>query len=129
MPRSYTRGHGTDRRIFRLLLNGLKLVDVRLAFKSEGEVVPPRGGRIRTSLLGRADTRVLEVGHDRYVAGGRAIAFKRDRHGDYESLDVPELASATVAQAFGITPAGDIVGQDVVGGVTRGFVLYRTPAP
>lgn len=65
------------------------------------------------------------VGH--YVAGGRTFAFKRDRHGNYESLDVPELASATVASAFGITPAGDIVGQYVVGGVTRGFVLYRTP--
>ena len=64
-----------------------------------------------------------------YVAGGRTIAFERDRHGQYESLDVPELASATVTLALGINSAGDIVGQYVVGGVTRGFVLYRTPAP
>jgi hypothetical protein len=64
-----------------------------------------------------------------YVVAGRARAFRRDRHGNFESLDAPDLASATQAQAFGINFSGDIVGQYTSGGVTRGFVLYRPPAP
>jgi len=61
-----------------------------------------------------------------YTAGGRTMPFKRDRHGNYESLDIPELAAAPVVSAFSINPSGDIVGQYTAGGVTRGFVLYRT---
>jgi hypothetical protein len=64
-----------------------------------------------------------------YLVGGRTFAFKRDRHGRYESLDIPELADMAVVQVFGINPAGDIVGQYQVTPTSpaRGFVLYRTP--
>jgi uncharacterized membrane protein len=63
-----------------------------------------------------------------YVVGSRAIAFRRDRHGVYESIDAP-TSPASDTRAFGINPAGDVVGQYTSGGVTRGFVLYRTPTP
>jgi probable HAF family extracellular repeat protein len=63
-----------------------------------------------------------------YVVGGRAIAFRRDRHGNYESLDAP-TSPASDTRAFGISAAGDIVGQYTHAGVTRGFVMYRPGTP
>jgi hypothetical protein len=63
-----------------------------------------------------------------YVVGGRARAFRRDRHGEYESLEAT-LPPGADTRAFDINPAGDIVGQYTSGGVTRGFVVYRTSTP
>jgi uncharacterized membrane protein len=63
-----------------------------------------------------------------YVVGGRGIAFRRDRHGEYQSLDAP-TTPASDTRAFGISGAGDIAGQYTYQGVTRGFVMYRTPTP
>jgi probable HAF family extracellular repeat protein len=60
-----------------------------------------------------------------YVLGSRTVAFKRDRHGNYESLEASTAAPATATAAFGINARGDIVGQYTDGGVTRGFVMQR----
>lgn len=60
------------------------------------------------------------------VLGGRSVAFRRDRHGNYDWFEAPTAALATGTAAFGINAAGDIVGQYAYLGVTRGFVVYRT---
>ena len=86
----------------------------------------PFAGVVRTQAWGMNSEGDI-VGD--YLVGGRTFAFKRDRHGRYESLDIPELAAMAVVQVFGINPAGDIVGQYQVTPTSpaRGFVLYRTP--
>lgn len=63
------------------------------------------------------------------VLGGRSVAFRRDRHGNYDWFEAPTAAPATGTAAFGINAAGDIVGQYTYLGVTRGFVVYRTGTP
>ena len=63
------------------------------------------------------------------VLGGRGVAFRRDRHGNYDSFEAPTAAPATATAAFGINAPGDIVGQYNYLGVTRGFVMYRTRTP
>ncbi|MBI3049458.1 MAG: hypothetical protein HYY76_14220 [Acidobacteria bacterium] len=63
------------------------------------------------------------------VLGGRRVAFRRDRHGSYDSFEAPTAAPATATLAFGINAAGDIVGQYTYLGVTRGFVMYRSRTP
>lgn len=63
------------------------------------------------------------------VLGGRSVAFRRDRHGNYDWFEAPTATPATGTAAFGINAAGDIVGQYTYLGVTRGFVMYRTPTP
>jgi probable HAF family extracellular repeat protein len=60
--------------------------------------------------------------------GRRARAFRRDRHGDYESFDAP-TSPASDTRAFGINAAGDIIGRYTHSGVTRGFVLNRRETP
>jgi hypothetical protein len=64
-----------------------------------------------------------------YTVSGRQVAFRRDRHGNYESLDAPTSTQASSTLAIGINAPGDIVGQYTHVGVTRGFVMYRTPTP
>jgi len=86
----------------------------------------PFAGVVRTQAWGMNSEGDI-VGD--YVVAGRTFAYKRDRHGRYESLDIPELANMAVVNVFGINPAGDIVGQyqATPASPARGFVLYRTP--
>jgi hypothetical protein len=88
----------------------------------------PFAGVVRTQAWGMNSEGDI-VGD--YTVGTRTFAFKRDRHGRYESLDIPELADMAVVNVFGINPAGDIVGQYQAQATptspARGFVLYRTP--
>lgn len=63
------------------------------------------------------------------VLGGRSVAFRRDRHGNYDWFEAPTATPATGTAAFGINAAGDIVGQYTSLGVTRGFVMYRARTP
>lgn len=62
------------------------------------------------------------------MVGTKAIGFLRDRHGNYESIEAPVSDPTVNTMAWGINARGDIVGQYVVGGVFRGFVLYRSGA-
>jgi probable HAF family extracellular repeat protein len=64
-----------------------------------------------------------------YALGSRFLSFRRDRHGNYDSLEAPTAAPAAATVAFGINAAGDIVGQYTYLGVTRGFVMYRMRTP
>ena len=64
-----------------------------------------------------------------YTVSGRQVAFRRDRHENYESLDAPTPTPASSTLAIGINAPGDIVGQYTHSGVTRGFVMYRTRTP
>jgi hypothetical protein len=60
----------------------------------------------------------------------RVLAFKRDHHGNDESFEAPTGVTAPSSTlAIDINTPGDIVGQYTLGGVTRGFVLYRARTP
>jgi probable HAF family extracellular repeat protein len=88
----------------------------------------PFAGAVNTNAPGLND-RGDVVGF--YTASGRQLAFRRDRHGNYETLEAPAAASSMLA--IGINTPGDIVGQytQTENGVsvTRGFVMYRARTP
>jgi probable HAF family extracellular repeat protein len=86
----------------------------------------PFPGAINTNAPGLNDQGDI-VGF--YTVSGRQVAFRRDRHEQYESLDAPTPTPASSTLAIGINTPGDIVGQYTHGGVTRGFVMYRTRTP
>ena len=86
----------------------------------------PFPGAINTNAPGLNDPGDI-VGF--YTVSGRQVAFRRDRHGNYESLDAPTPTPASSTLAIGINAPGDIVGQYTHLGVTRGFVMYRTHTP
>lgn len=86
----------------------------------------PFAGAINTNAPGLNDEGDV-VGF--YTVGGRQLAFKRDRHGNYESLDAPTSTPASSTLAIGINAPGDIVGQYTHQGVTRGFVMSRSRTP
>jgi hypothetical protein len=95
-------------------------------FLSSGDDVTqldvPFAGALNTNAPGLNDSGD-SVGF--YTAGGRQLAFKRDRHGNYESFEAPTPTPASSTLAISLNTAGDIVGQYTHAGVTRGFVLYR----
>ena len=99
-------------------------------FLMSGDIVTqldvPFPGAIHTNAPGLNDRGDI-VGF--YTVSGRQVAFRRDRHGNYESLDAPTPTPASSTLAIGINTPGDIVGQYTHNGVTRGFVVYRTPTP
>ncbi len=86
----------------------------------------PFPGAINTNAPGLNDRGDI-VGF--YTVGGRQVAFRRDRHGNYASLDAPTLTPASSTLAIGVNTPGDIVGQYTDLGVTRGFVMYRAQTP
>ena len=86
----------------------------------------PFPGAINTNAPGLNDRGDI-VGF--YTVSGRQVAFRRDRHENYESLDAPSPTPASCTLAIGINTPGDIVGQYTHSGVTRGFVMYRTRTP
>jgi probable HAF family extracellular repeat protein len=99
-------------------------------FLMSGDIVTlldvPFPGAINTNAPGLNDGGDI-VGF--YTVSGRQVAFRRDRHGNYESLDAPTPTPASSTLAIGINTPGDIVGQYTHNGVTRGFVMYRTRTP
>jgi probable HAF family extracellular repeat protein len=99
-------------------------------FLMSGDIVTqldvPFPGAINTNAPGLNDRGDI-VGF--YTVSGRQVAFRRDRHGNYESLDAPTPTPASSTLAIGINAPGDIVGQYTHLGVTRGFVMYRTQTP
>jgi uncharacterized membrane protein len=82
----------------------------------------PFPGAVNTNAPGLNDAGDI-VGF--YTVGGRQVAFRRDRHGNYQSLDAPTTPLPSSTLAIGINASGDIVGQYTHLGVTRGFVIYR----
>lgn len=94
----------------------------------------PRGAMTHTQLDVPGGTRTQAFGINsqrdivgNYLLGNRPVAFRRDRHGNYHSFEAPTATPPTATAAFGINAAGDIVGRYIYLGVTRGFVIYRTP--
>ncbi len=84
----------------------------------------PFPGAINTNAPGLND-RGDVVGF--YTVGGRLVSFRRNRHGDYATLEAPTATPAAATLAIGINNIGDIVGQYTHQGVTRGFVMYTKP--
>jgi uncharacterized membrane protein len=99
-------------------------------FLMSGDIVTqldvPFQGAINTNAPGLNDRGDI-VGF--YTVSGRQVAFRRDRDGNYESLDAPTPTPASSTLAIGINAPGDIVGQYTHLGATRGFVMYRARTP
>ena len=88
----------------------------------------PFPGAINTNAPGLND-RGDVVGFYTHTETRRVLAFRRDRHGNYESFEAPTETPASATIPTGINTPGDIVGQYTHAGVTRGFVLYRAGTP
>jgi hypothetical protein len=95
-------------------------------FASMHNGATPNGRRIAglytNTEAGRGEGDVVGVYN---LPGPAARGFVLGRDG-YTTVHVP---GATHTRAFGINPAGDIVGHYISGGVTRGYVASRTGPP
>lgn len=92
--------------------------------KGEAAVAESSGCQVNApGLTDRGDV----VGFD--TAGGRQLAFRRDRDGTYQPFEAPTPTPASGTLPISINTPGDVVGQYTHAGVTRGFVLYRTRTP